>query len=128
MTGLRLLLFVGLAGFAGAVSRYLVGGWVHRFVPATFPYGTLTVNVLGSLLLGAVFELATVRTGLAPEVRLIVGVGFLGAFTTFSSFSLETMNLMREGSYALAGLNVGSNVVLCLVAVWLGIVLVRLLG
>jgi CrcB protein len=86
------------------------------------------VNVVGSLLLGAVFELGTTRAALVPELRMALGVGFLGAFTTFSSFSLETMNLMREGSHLLAGLNVATNVVLCLAAVWAGLVLVRLFG
>jgi len=128
MTGFRLLIAVGFAGFFGAVLRYLVGGWVHRLLPATFPYGTLTVNALGSLMLGALFQLAVERTALAPELRVVIGVGFLGAFTTFSTFSLETMNLLREGSYTLAGLNVATNLVLCLVAVWLGIAAVRLFG
>jgi len=128
MTGIRLLFAVGLAGFAGAVARFLVGGWVHRVAPASFPYGTLTVNALGSMLLGAVFALATERAALSPEMRIVIGVGFLGAFTTFSTFSLETMNLFREGSYALAGANVAANLVFCLGAVWLGVVLVRLLG
>jgi CrcB protein len=128
VNGPRLLFGIGLAGFAGAVARYVVGGWVHRVVPASFPYGTLTVNALGSLLLGALFALATERAALSAEVRLVIGVGFLGAFTTFSTFSLETMNLVREGSYALAGANVAMNLGLCLGAVYAGIVLVRLLA
>lgn len=128
MTGVRLLLAVGVAGFFGAVARFVLGGWVQRALPAAFPYGTLAVNVLGSMLLAALFELSTQRAVLNPELRLVVGVGFLGAFTTFSTFSLETMNLFREGSYALAGLNVAANLGMCLVAVWLGIVVVRLMG
>lgn len=123
---MRMILAVGLAGFCGAVARFLVSGWVHRVVPAAFPLGTLFVNATGSLMLGALFELATARAALDPQLRLVLGVGFLGSFTTFSSFSLETMNLMREGSHALAGANVVMNVVFCLAAVWLGIVLVRL--
>jgi fluoride exporter len=128
MTDLRLLFAVGVAGFFGAVARFAVGGWVQRVAPTSFPYGTLAVNALGSLLLAAVFTLATERAALSPELRVVVGVGFLGAFTTFSTFSLETMNLFREGSYALAGANVAANLGLCLGAVWLGIVLVRLLA
>jgi CrcB protein len=124
----RLILAIGFAGFAGAVARYVVGGWVYRWLPATFPYGTLAVNMLGSMLLGAVMELGAVRTALDPNLRLVLGVGFLGAFTTFSTFSLETMNLLREGSYLMAGVNVAANLVLCLTAVWLGITLVRLLA
>jgi CrcB protein len=123
-----MILALGLAGFAGAVARFLVTGWVHRLLPAAFPFGTLAVNVAGSLLLGAVFELGTARGALSPELRLVLGVGFLGAFTTFSSFSLETLNLVREGSVALAGANAAANLVLCLIAVWMGVVLVRLVG
>jgi len=125
---MRLILVVGLGGFVGAVARYLVGGWVQRLLPAAFPYGTLAVNVIGSLLLGAVFELGTARGALDPQLRLMLGVGVLGAFTTFSTFSLETLNLVREGSVFLAGTNVATNLLLCLAAVWLGIVLVRVMG
>jgi len=124
---MRLMLLVGMAGFFGAVSRYLVGGWVYRMLPSSFPFGTLAVNIIGSLLLGAVFQLGTERAVLSPEVRVAIGTGFLGAFTTFSSFSLETVNLLKEGSLLLATLNVGGNVLLCLGAVMLGMALVRML-
>lgn len=125
---MRMILAIGAAGFAGAVARYLVGGWVYRVLPAAFPYGTLAVNVAGSLLLGILFELTTTRASLDPAVRTVVGIGFLGAFTTFSTFSLETVNLLREGSLGLAGLNVALNLVLCLGAAWLGIAAVRAFG
>lgn len=125
---MRVLLAVGVAGFLGAVSRYLIGGWVYRVLPAAFPYGTLTVNVAGSLLLGAVFELGTTRAVLDPTLRIALASGFLGAFTTFSTFSLETVNLLREGSMVLALLNVVGNVVLCLTAAWAGMALGRLAG
>lgn len=125
---MRLILAVGMGGFVGAVARYLVGGWVQRLLPAAFPYGTLAVNLLGSLALGAVFELGTARGALDPQLRLVLGVGVLGAFTTFSTFSLETFNLLREGSLVLAGANVATNLLLCLAAVWLGIALVRMMG
>jgi CrcB protein len=124
----RLILLVGAGGFLGAVARYLVGGWVQRLLPAAFPYGTLAVNVVGSLLLGAVYELGTARGALDPQLRLMLGVGVLGAFTTFSTFSLETLNLLREGSVFLAGTNVLTNVLVCLAAVWLGVTLVRVMG
>ncbi|MBI5137051.1 MAG: fluoride efflux transporter CrcB [Nitrospirae bacterium] len=124
---MRLVLAVGLAGFFGAVARYLLGGWVYRLLPGTFPFGTLFVNVLGSLLLGVVFQLGTERAALSPELRVALATGFLGAFTTFSTFSLETVNLLREGSLLMALANVGGNVLLCLGAAWLGLGLVRLL-
>ena len=125
---MRLILLVGAGGFLGAVARYLVGGWVQRLLPAAFPYGTLAVNVVGSLLLGAVYELGTARGALDPQLRLMLGVGVLGAFTTFSTFSLETLNLLREGSVFMAGTNVLTNVLVCLAAVWLGVTLVRVMG
>ena len=125
---MRLILLVGAGGFVGAVARYLVGGWVQRLLPAAFPYGTLAVNVLGSLLLGAVYELGTARGALDPQLRLMLAVGVLGAFTTFSTFSLETLNLLREGSVLMAGANVLTNILVCLAAVWLGVVLVRVMG
>ena len=124
---MRLLFAIGVAGFFGAISRYLVGGWVYRLTPGAFPYGTLCVNVLGSLLLGIVFQLGTDRAVLSPELRVALATGFMGAFTTFSTFSLETVNLLREGSLVLALANIGGNVLLCVVAAWLGMGLVRLL-
>lgn len=123
---MKLILAVGGAGFLGAVARYLATGWAHRLLPATFPYGTLLVNVVGSLLLGAVFALGTERAVLDPLTRTAIAVGFLGSFTTFSTFSVETLNLLREGSLALAGANVVANVVVCLGAAWLGLILVRM--
>lgn len=123
---MRMILAVGCAGFFGAIARYLLSGWVYRALPMSFPAGTLLVNVTGSLLLGAVFELSTTRAVLSPEMRTVIGVGFLGALTTFSTFSLETVTLLREGSLMLAAANILFNVVLCIAAVWVGISVVRL--
>ena len=123
---MRMILAVGCAGFFGAIARYLLSGWVYRALPMSFPAGTLLVNVTGSLLLGAVFELSTTRAALSPEMRTIIGVGFLGALTTFSTFSLETVTLLKEGSLMLAAANILFNVVLCIAAVWVGISVVRL--
>ena len=123
---MRMILAVGCAGFFGAIARYLLSGWVYRALPMSFPAGTLLVNVTGSLLLGAVFELSTTRAVLSPEMRTVIGVGFLGALTTFSTFSLETVTLLKEGSLMLAAANILFNVVLCIAAVWVGISVVRL--
>lgn len=123
---MRMILAIGCAGFLGAITRYLLSGWVHRALSLSFPAGTLLVNVTGSLILGAVFELSTTRAVLSPEMRTVIGVGFLGALTTFSSFSLETVTLLREGSLILSAANILSNVVLCIAAVWIGISIVRL--
>ena len=125
---MKMLLLVGAGGFAGAISRYLVSGWVYSLVGARLPYGTLAVNVAGSLLLGLVAALGTGRLGVVtPEVRALVAIGFLGAFTTFSTFSLESFRLLEEGSYLFAAINMASNLVLCLTATAAGIALARIL-
>ncbi len=115
------LLWVGLGGFAGAILRYLVSGWAQGASgSASFPYGTLAVNVLGCLVIGVLSYLADARGFLSAEARLLIMVGVLGAFTTFSTFGNETLNLLRDGEVLAASLNVTANVVLCLGAVWAG--------
>ena len=113
-------LLVGMGGFVGSVARYLLGGWVQDQTRGTFPYGTLTVNILGCFLIGALSELAEARAFLSPEQRAFIFVGVLGGFTTFSAFGNETMNLLREADWAPGLGNVLAHVVLALGAVWLG--------
>jgi CrcB protein len=134
-------LWVGLGGFLGANSRYLVTQWAAQRWGADFPYGTLIVNVSGSFLIAFFLTLATGRLAISTEVRLFVAVGFLvstevrlfvavgflGGFTTFSSFSYETLQLAREGAVWAAGLNMLGETVLALIGVILGIVLAQLL-
>jgi len=105
-------LLVGLGGFFGAVMRYLVSGWVHRWVNGSFPYGTLTVNVVGCFLLGYLSGLAETYGLLPTPVRVLILVGFLGAFTTFSTFGLETVALLRDGEMSRALLNIALQVML----------------
>lgn len=94
---------VAVGGALGAVSRYLLGSWVQSMSGGSFPWGTWTVNVLGSLLLG--FAMVWLAETLASaEVRLFVAMGFLGSFTTFSTFSFETVELVREGLWMRAGI------------------------
>ena len=115
------LIWIGIGGFAGAVLRYLAAGWVQRASGSvSFPYGTLAVNVIGCVLIGALSYLADARGLLPAEARLFLFVGVLGGFTTFSTFGLETLNLLRDGELLVATLNVSANVVLCLGAVWAG--------
>jgi CrcB protein len=115
------LLWVGCGGFVGSILRYLVSGWTQQSMDsATFPWGTLAVNAIGCFVVGALSYLADARGLLHAEARLFLVVGVVGGFTTFSAFGNETLNLLRDGENVAAALNVGANVVLCLVAAWLG--------
>jgi fluoride exporter len=115
------ILLVGFGGFIGSVLRYLAGGYVQQSTKSIdFPFGTLAVNVIGCFIIGFLAQLAEERGVFTSESRLFVFTGFLGGFTTFSSFGNETINLVRDSQMANALANVGANVVLGLFAVWLG--------
>jgi len=118
-------LLVGLGGFVGASARYLVGGVVYRYLPATFPYATVFVNVSGCFGIGFLAVLVEERYLLGPGARLFWMIGVLGGYTTFSTFGYETIALVREGSHGAALLNVGGQMVLALLAVWLGAIMAR---
>ncbi len=120
-------LLVGMGGFFGAILRYCFFR-VMAGQSVLFPFATLTVNVLGSFLLGLFSTWILHKTHLELEFRLAIQIGLLGAFTTYSTFSLETLNLMLSGHLIRALVNVGLNVVLCLAAVWLGVVAARQLS
>jgi CrcB protein len=121
------LLLVGLGGFAGAVSRWLVDGWISERNPTAFPRGTLVINATGSFLLGLLFAWVIERDLLPPDVRGPLMIGFLGAYTTFSTFMLESWRLIEDGAWGLALANLGASVALGLVAVLGGLALGRLL-
>ena len=116
---------IGLFGAFGAVSRYAVGVTVFRWLGEGFAYGTLVVNVLGCFLLALLAHLGTTTDLVSPELRLVLGVGFLGAFTTFSTFGYETLTYLEDGDWVLAAANVVANLVFGLVAVWAGLTLAR---
>jgi CrcB protein len=116
------LIAIAIGGSFGAVMRYLTSTNVHRLFGTDFPYGTLTVNVVGSLLMGFISILLLERLMVADFWRPIIMIGFLGAFTTFSTFSMETFNLIEAGEMAKAFMNVAINIFLCLGATWLGII------
>lgn len=123
---IKQLLLVGGGGFLGSVSRYLLGGWVHRWTGvAGFPVGTLAVNLLGCLAIGWLAGLAEARQVLTAEVRLFLLIGFLGGFTTFSSFGWETLSMARGGETLPALGNAGLNLAGGLGAVWVGLALAR---
>jgi len=119
------IFYVGLFGAFGCISRYLVSGWVYALIGRSLPWGTLVVNVVGSLLLGFLMESGLRSTMLPAQVRMGVTTGFMGGFTTFSTFSYETVRLMEEGSYLQAGANVILNMTVCVVFAALGIYLAR---
>lgn len=122
------ILIIGAGGFLGAVARYSLSGLVHRFTGASFPYGTLTVNVLGCFLLGGLMYCVQERAVLSPAVRPFLAIGVAGAFTTFSTFGYETLELIEDRELAAALANVGTNVCLGLGAVWLGRTVLRAAG
>jgi len=119
------VLAIAAGGAAGAVLRFWTSQGVHHFLGRGFPYGTLFVNALGSLLMGFLYVMFIDRLDLAPEWRAAVLIGLLGAFTTFSTFSIETLNLFEQGDFVKAVLNILLSVGLCLAAGWLGILLGR---
>ena len=116
-----LILLVGIGGFFGAVMRYLVTEWFQDIFRAfSLPYGTITVNITGCLLIGLLAGLSENRNLLSPETRALLLVGVLGGFTTFSAFSYETVELLKAGESIAAFSNVGLQVCLGLAAVWVG--------
>ena len=115
------LLMVGLGGAAGSVLRYWLGGLVqHRLDATGFPAGTLAVNLVGCFLVGVLSSTVETRHAFSPDLRLLLGAGVLGGFTTFSAFGNETLNLLRAGQAGLAFANIGANVVLGLGLAGLG--------
>ena len=115
-------LLVAIGGALGSIARYGFSGIVARAAGGTFPFGTLFVNVTGALIIGfiAAMSLTEGRFLVPPPARIFLMTGFCGGYTTFSTFSLETFNLMREGDWMRAGGNVALSVALCILAVWLG--------
>jgi CrcB protein len=122
---MREIVALALAGAAGTLGRWALGGWAYKLLGERFAYGTLAVNVLGCLLLGLLMHLS-LASDLVPEGwRVALGVGFLGAFTTFSTFGYETLSYAEQGAWSLALANVVANLVLGLAAIWLGAALAR---
>jgi fluoride exporter len=121
-------LLIALGAALGANARYLVGVWAGQRLGAGFPYGTLMVNVTGSLVLGFLFATAAGGLAVSAELRLLLGVGFLGAYTTFSSFAVESLTLLQNGSAWKGMLNILANDLVGLLAALLGVFLARLLS
>lgn len=122
---LKQLVMIAAGGAVGSLMRFIFSTGVHRVVGRDFPYGTLSVNVFGSLLMGILYIVLIERASVGAEWRALLLVGFLGAFTTFSTFSIETLNLIENGELIKAGTNVFLSVFLCVLAAWLGVIIGR---
>ena len=114
-------LAIAAGGALGALLRFWMSNGIYAVLGRNFPYGTLAVNVLGSLLMGFLYVLLVDKLALGPQWRAAVLIGLLGAFTTFSTFSMETLNLVEAGEVFKALLNVLLSVSLCLAATWFGV-------
>lgn len=120
MSMLSRIIWVGLGGMAGSVARYLLSGWLTKTLGPAFPFGTLAVNLIGSLLLGAIMAIALHTATIGPGAQLGLTTGVMGGFTTYSTFNFETLRLLEERQWAVAGLYIGATLLGCLVVGWLG--------
>lgn len=125
MLGRMAVVLVGVGGFAGAISRYLVDGFISDRTGGGFPWGTLVINASGTFLLGLLFAMTTERAILPAEVRAPLMIGYLGAYTTFSTYLLESWRLVEGGAWAMALANLGGSIAIGLVAVAAGLIIGR---
>ncbi len=122
---MTVVLYIALFGALGCLARYFLSGWVYDLIGRTLPYGTLAVNVIGAFLIGLVMEFSLRSTAVSHELRIGLTIGFLGGFTTFSSFSYETFRLLESAQLPQALANVLLSVTACLAFTFLGIVAAR---
>jgi CrcB protein len=118
-------LWIALGAVAGAIARYALSGYIARVFSSAFPYGTLIINVSGSLVLGFFLVLAGERMLLDPRWRMLVAIGFCGSYTTFSSYAFESFAQMESGQWMMMAINITANNALCLGAIILGAALAR---
>ena len=119
------LISIAIGGATGALCRYGMSNGVYLLLGRGFPYGTLAVNILGSIIMGTSYVMLVERMDVNPEWRAGIMIGLLGAFTTFSTFSIETLNLIESGESIKAGVNILLSVALCVSGCWLGMILGR---
>ena len=125
MYQLQIYLFIALGGALGASLRYFISQIALNLLGKGFPFGTLAVNILGSFCLGAFYSIVDTSNGANGNLKGLIAIGLLGALTTFSTFSYETILLMQQGDIAKAALNIILNVVVCLLAVWAAILIFK---
>ncbi|MEE4285740.1 MAG: fluoride efflux transporter CrcB [Mariniphaga sp.] len=124
---LRTILLVGTGGFIGSVMRYLVQYYMEKSLASTFPWGTFIANIAGSFIIGVVFALAEKGNLMNAEWRIFLAVGICGGFTTFSSFAYNNLTLLNDRAWGSLLLNIGGNLFLGILAVYLGIILIRMI-
>jgi CrcB protein len=115
-------LMVGIGGFVGAIARYWLGSYIGGKMGTRFPYGTFVINISGSFLIGLILTLLAERTHWNPNLRYLIPIGFIGAYTTFSTFEYETLRTVQDGQVWIAFLNISLSVVVGFAAVWAGVV------
>ena len=121
-------LMVGLGGFIGAIARFWLGGYIADRMGTKFPYGTFVINISGSFVIGLIITLLAERTHWNPNWRYLIPIGFVGAYTTFSTFEYETFRNIQDGQLLVAFLNVGLSVVAGFLAVWMGVIVGRVIA
>ena len=119
---------VGIGGFLGAIARFWLGGFISNRLGAKFPYGTFVINISGSYLIGLIVTVLAERSHWSANWRYLIPIGFIGAYTTFSTFELETFQTLRDGEFLFASLNVLLSVMVGFIAVWLGVITGRCIG
>ena len=113
------ILYIGVGGFIGAVSRYLLSRYINNLLPS-FPFGTLTVNIIGSFVLGFIIYSISAGKNISPEMRDFITIGMVGGFTTMSAFAYESFRLMELNQLMLFAMNIALNVILCIAAIYVG--------
>lgn len=113
---------VGIGGFVGAIARFWLGAYIGTKMGTRFPYGTFVINISGSFLIGLILTVLSERAHVSPNWRYLIPIGFIGAYTTFSTFEYETMRTVQDGQFLIASLNITLSVLLGFAAVWLGTV------
>ncbi|MCD8553146.1 fluoride efflux transporter CrcB [Seleniivibrio sp.] len=119
------ILLIGIGGFLGAIARFYTTKWTNSLITDKIPFGTVVVNVIGSFILGLVVVLSVEKLVASEDIRLFIGVGMLGAFTTFSTFSVETVYLLEDGAIIPAFIYIACNLFLSLLAAYGGVLLAR---